>query len=118
VDTNHDVKDRPLADDSPLAKSCCQGLHLLAHMIADHCIERGMHSSKDSRTQINPERRPGRPRAISEDQARGIVSLYENGLGYRAIARELEREGIVVTFSTVRRVIKTRERLAEPQSQP
>ena len=63
-------------------------------------------------------RKPGRPRAIPEDQTEYVVSLYESGLGYRAIARELEREGIVVTFSTIRRVIKIHERIIKPRSQP
>lgn len=70
-----------------------------------------------TKSDIGP-RHPGRPRAIPESLMPKLFSLYRDGLGYRAIARELEREGIVVTFSTVRRVIKTRERLAEPQSQP
>jgi transposase-like protein len=64
------------------------------------------------------ERRSGRPRAIPEGLIPEVFSLYQDGLGYRAIARELEREGIVVSFSTVRRVIKTRKRLTEPRGQP
>jgi transposase-like protein len=52
------------------------------------------------------ERKAGRPKAIPEERIDDVLSLYRSGLGYRAIARELERKGISVTFSTVRRVIK------------
>lgn len=52
------------------------------------------------------ERKAGRPKAIPEENIGDVTSLYRSGLGYRAIARELERKGILVTFSTVRRVIK------------
>ena len=51
-------------------------------------------------------RKPGRPRAIPEDRIQEVVSLYEQGLGYRAIARELERRSLLVDWSTVRNVIK------------
>ena len=51
-------------------------------------------------------RKPGRPRAIGDNLIPKVVSLYQNGLGYRAIARELAKEGIWVDWSTVRRVIK------------
>ena len=57
---------------------------------------------------ISNDRRPGRPRAVPEDRIQEVVSLYRCGLGYRAIARELENEGIVASFSTVRRIIKDR----------
>ena len=52
------------------------------------------------------ERRAGRPKAIPDENIDDVTSLYRSGLGYRAIARELERKGILVTFSTVRRIIK------------
>jgi transposase-like protein len=53
------------------------------------------------------ERKPGRPRAIPERLILKVLSLYyEEGLGYRAIARELREEGISADWSTVRRVIK------------
>jgi transposase-like protein len=52
------------------------------------------------------ERMAGRPKAIPQENIDDVISLYRSGLGYRAIARELERKGILVTFSTVRRVIK------------
>jgi len=51
-------------------------------------------------------RRPGRPRAIPETLIPKVLSLYEEGLGYRAVARELRKEGISVDWSTVRRIIK------------
>jgi len=54
-----------------------------------------------------PQRRPGRPRAIQESSIPLVLSLYQGGLGYRAIARELEKQGLLVDWSTVRRVIKT-----------
>jgi len=53
------------------------------------------------------ERKPGRPRAIPETLIPKVLSLYEEGLGYRAVARELRKEGISVGWSTVRRVIKS-----------
>ncbi len=52
------------------------------------------------------ERRAGRPRAIREALIPKVLSLYHEGLGYRAIARELRQEGISVDWSTVRRVVK------------
>jgi hypothetical protein len=51
-------------------------------------------------------RKPGRPKAIPEDRIDEVISLYQAGLGYRAIAGELEKQGIFVHYSTVRRVIK------------
>lgn len=53
------------------------------------------------------ERRAGRPRAIPETVIPKVLSLYRQGLGYRAVARELRQEGISVDWSTVRRVIKS-----------
>jgi transposase-like protein len=50
--------------------------------------------------------KPGRPRAISESLIPKVIDWHQSGLGYRAIARELAREGICVDWSTVRRVIK------------
>ena len=52
------------------------------------------------------QRKSGRPRAISDDLVPLVLSLYESGLGYRAIARALMKQGICVDWSTVRRVIK------------
>lgn len=57
---------------------------------------------------------PGRPRAIPEHFIPEILYLYRSGLGYRSIARELEQQGLVVTWSTVRRLIKTQLEQAEP----
>jgi transposase-like protein len=59
---------------------------------------------------MNPKavkRRPGRPRAIPETLIPKVLSLYRQGLGYRAAARELRQEGISADWSTVRRVVKT-----------
>ena len=51
-------------------------------------------------------RKPGRPRAVPEALIPKVVSLYHEGLGYRAVARELRQEGISVDWSTIRRIIK------------
>ena len=51
-------------------------------------------------------RKPGRPRAIDDDMVPMVLSLYENGFGYRTIAHELETNGVFADWSTVRRVIK------------
>ena len=50
--------------------------------------------------------KPGRPRAIVESLIPKVLSLYQSGLGYRAIARELAKEGVWADWSTVRRTIK------------
>lgn len=52
-------------------------------------------------------RRPGRPRAIPEALIPRVLSLYQGGLGYRAIARELTRDGVSVDYCSVRRLIKS-----------
>lgn len=52
-------------------------------------------------------RKPGRPRAIPPDLVPKILHLYDAGLGYRAIARELRGEGLDADWSTVRRLVKT-----------
>jgi len=54
------------------------------------------------------ERKPGRPRAIPETLIPKVFSLYQEGLGYRAVARELREEGISVDWSTIRRIVKAR----------
>jgi hypothetical protein len=56
------------------------------------------------------QRKPGRPRAITEDRIEEVISLHDSGLGYRAIARELEKLGISADWTTVRRVIKKWQR--------
>jgi transposase-like protein len=61
------------------------------------------------------ERRPGRPRAIPEALIPKVFSLYHEGLGYRAVARELRQEGISVDWSTIRRVVKANTELEPPQ---
>jgi hypothetical protein len=53
------------------------------------------------------ERKPGRPRVIPERLIPKVLSLYRQGLGYRAVARELRQDGILADWSTVRRLIKT-----------
>lgn len=55
-------------------------------------------------------RRPGRPRAIPANMIPEVTAMYLSGLGYRAIARELGKQGIQVNWSTVRRVIKANPR--------
>jgi len=60
------------------------------------------------------ERKPGRPRAIPEALIPKVLSLYHEGLGYRAVARELRQEGISVDWSTIRRVVKANAEL-EPR---
>ncbi len=52
------------------------------------------------------ERKPGRPRAIPEELEPEVISIYKQGFGYRATARELGKKGISVNWSTVRRLIK------------
>jgi len=54
------------------------------------------------------KRRPGRPRAIPESVVPDVLRLYDGGLGYRAISRELAKRGISADRSTVRRIIKSR----------
>lgn len=59
---------------------------------------------------MNPKaakRKPGRPKAIPESLIPKVLSLYQEGLGYRAVARELRREGISADWSTIRRIVKT-----------
>jgi hypothetical protein len=103
------------------------GLHLLARMIARHYMSEGKPDQipmtgdtsrpeaeaeacpkmKTIETEANvTQRKPGRPRAISDDLVPLVLSLYKSDLGYRAIARELMKRGISVDWSTVRRVIK------------
>jgi transposase-like protein len=58
---------------------------------------------------MNPEpvkRKPGRPKAIPEALIPKVLLLYEEGLGYRAVARELREEGVSVNWSTIRRIVK------------
>jgi len=51
-------------------------------------------------------KKPGRPRAIPENLIPEVFSLHRGGFGYRAIAREMRKQGISVDWSTIRRVIK------------
>jgi len=57
------------------------------------------------------ERKPGRPRIIPKELEPEVISLYKQGFGYRATARELGKKGLSVNWSTIRRLIK--ERLGE-----
>ena len=53
------------------------------------------------------QRRPGRPRAIPDTLVPKVLLMYHRqGLGYRAVARELLADGLCVDWSTVRRVVK------------
>ena len=52
------------------------------------------------------ERKPGRPRAIPKEFESEVISIYKDGFGYRATARELKEKGLSVDWSTVRRLIK------------
>ncbi len=51
-------------------------------------------------------RKPGRPKAIPEKFVPKVIALYKQGFGYRAISRELKKENLSVSWSTVRRLIK------------
>jgi len=55
--------------------------------------------------------RAGRPRAIPEALVPEVLSLYRQGLGYRAITRELRQRGISVDWSAVRRAVEARSNL-------
>jgi len=52
-------------------------------------------------------KKPGRPRAIPEGMIPEVLRLYDEGFGYRAVARELRKQGIWVDWSTVRRIVKS-----------
>ena len=45
---------------------------------------------------------------MPEDMVPEVLRLYDGGLGYRAIARELAKRGVSADRSTVRRIIKSR----------
>jgi len=62
------------------------------------------------------ERKPGRPRAIPESVIPDLLCLYNGGLGYRAVARELSKQGISVDWSTVRRIIKSRRSMDDTKN--
>jgi len=54
-------------------------------------------------------KRPGRPRKIPRTMEDEVIKMYRvQALGYRAIARELRKTGIEVSWQTVRRLIKER----------
>ena len=52
------------------------------------------------------EKKPGRPRAIPQKMVPDVLSLYRQGFGYRAIARQFRERGITVDWSTIRRIVK------------
>jgi hypothetical protein len=51
-------------------------------------------------------RKPGHPKAIPKAIVPEVIALYKQGLGYRAITRELKKKKLSVNWSTVRRLIK------------
>jgi len=52
-------------------------------------------------------RKPGRPRAITEEYEPVVVEMYDQGDGYRAIARRLRgpEYGLNPDFTSVRRIL-------------
>ena len=64
------------------------------------------------------ERRAGRPRAIPEALIPKVLSLYRQGLGYRAVARELEQYGVSADWTTVRRVVKSHAGSGSAREEP
>jgi hypothetical protein len=64
------------------------------------------------------ERKSGHPRAIPETLIPKVLSLYRQGLGYRAVARELREEGISVDWSTIRRIVKAHTKPEHPRDWP
>ena len=52
------------------------------------------------------KRKPGSPRAVPESMIPDMLRLYDVGLGYGAIAKELAKRGTSADWSTVRRIIK------------
>ena len=51
-------------------------------------------------------RKPGRPRAIPEEYEPVVIAMYEEGYGYRAIARRLREEyGLNPDYTSVRRTL-------------
>jgi len=58
--------------------------------------------------EITP-RKPGRPKALSNSSIPVVLSLYQQGFGYRAIARELRKIGVSADWSTVRRAVKANQ---------
>ena len=57
--------------------------------------------------------RRGRPRAIPQAHFETILKLYDSGLGYRSITRQLWGLGVTTTHTTVRRLIKGEGAYAE-----
>jgi len=61
-------------------------------------------------------RRPGRPRALNAGETATVLSLYRTGLGYRAIARPIGQQGTLVSWSTVRRIVKANRKTEGTQA--
>jgi hypothetical protein len=54
------------------------------------------------------EKKAGRPRVIPDQLVPKVLELYNEGLGYRRISRELgKRYGLAVDWSTIRGYIKS-----------
>jgi hypothetical protein len=64
------------------------------------CVAEGFHTTTDTSTSL------GRPRSLSAQALQRVLTLHAIGLGYRAIAEDLGRAGIDVSWSTVRRAVK------------
>lgn len=62
------------------------------------------------------ERKPERPGAIPESVIPRLLRLYHEGLGYRAVARELGKQGVYADWSTVRRIIKSRRSMDDTKN--
>ena len=68
------------------------------------------------KTDVPPKRGVGRPKSLSNEALRRVLTLRESGYGYRSTARELRRAGTDVSWETVRRAVKHQGayRSAEP----
>lgn len=95
-----------LSDDNTFGNSYHWGLKLLAGIIARNYRKREMDTQYRQATPTNLMKKVGRPRAIPDEWIPQIISSYESGSGYRAIARELEKQGLIVDWTTVRRMIR------------
>jgi len=104
-----------MAGDDRIFLPCHRGLHILAHMIANRHLENGIHMKSNNVAQTNVKRKPGRPRAIPESLIPKVIHFYSEGLGYRAIVRELRGKKVCVDWSTVRRVIKDHDRQVDEE---
>lgn len=78
------------------------------HAFSPPPIIPGQRRAGKEQVAIEPLRRkPGRPKAIPKELMPRVLELYyQEGLGYRAITRELRKLGIYVHWTTVRRLLK------------